>query len=343
MALQITFTALATVMFIVGATARNLPPPLCEDLKNELRKRNAQMFVVGEQEPNPFLEEHKCVNPSGEKSYFACKAGYKAVIKNVADLPIINDLDTIFDINQLRLLRGSEDKDSVLDCQPSEAGGVQNEISISTSANTLPQCDALRSELRQRSVQLFTQGEQETNPLLEEHKCVSQLEGVVSYFGCKPGYEAVVKNIDDLQILNDLDIVFNIKQLRLLPQNEDDDSILDCQPQEAEDDKTSFTAASVDAKVSDKEPEEEEAAQTKVAPSAQASTTPPLCSDVSGGLYLRQFRRESRPRVCEHKCRFPVSVYGQRAGFRTRRYYTCCEGEAEPIGTAFYISYTCPQ
>ena len=325
MAFQTTLTALAAVMFIVGATARRLPPPPCEDLKNELRKRSAQMFIAGEQEPDPFLEEHKCVNQLGETSYFACKPGYEAVVRNVADLPNINDLDIVFNINQLRLLPGNQDKDGVLDCLPSQGGGGQNEIGVGKSPSALPQCNALRSELRERNVRLFTLGERETDPFLEEHKCVSPSEGEVSYFSCKSGYKAVLRNIDDLQILDDLDIVLNINQLRLLPRSEDDDDgVLDCLAE-----KSIGTPASAD--------EEEK--------TIQASTTPPplpMCSDVSG-LHFRQFRREARPRVCEYTCRFPVSVYGHSAGFRTRRYYRCCKGEAQQLGAVFSITYTCPQ
>lgn len=251
-------------------------------------------------------------------------------------------------------------------------------FSIEASAANIPlSCDVLRDEMRERNIRLFVEGEGENDPFLEEHKCVSRSEGVVSYYACKPGYEAVLKNIDGLEIFNDLDIIFNINQLRLLTGNDKEDSVLDCLPEEAENEKsisistdTVTPTAAVDAESADEKEEEIAASATNTqAPSNQASntessavasmsteqakalttneaprTTPPplpMCSDVSG-FYLYQFRREARPKVCEYNCRFAVSVYGLPAGFRTRRYYRCCEGEAQRFDLAFQATYTCP-
>lgn len=282
MAFQTTLIALAIMMISLRATAMTILPQ-CDDFRDEMRTRRVTLFVEGEGD-HPLLEEHKCFAPEGVVSYYACKPGYEAVLKNIDDLEILSDLGIIFDINQLRSVPGNDREENVVDCLPEEAEEIQNE-----------------EESQETKVEEETQDEKETENKETEEESISDSKATTSASSASA------------------DSASTTAAVRTSTQQ----------------DQVSSTQASSTGSSS--------VASTT---NQQAKTTPPplpMCSEVSGISRRTSFRPEARPRVCDFRCRFAVSVYGLHAGFRTRRLYKCCEGEAQRISTGIYATYTCPQ
>ena len=328
----VTFVVGTAVLLSLEVTTANAFP-FCNKMIREFAKDGIRLFTNAEAESNPFIIQHKCITNEGRlKNFYSCESGFEALIEYLDYPEILEDYSIILNIDILRSYYGLTEDENILMCIP-----MTKETEDEVDVEDIEECPSGPYRVNQ-----YTQHTLDSGKL-----CVTTCQIPVSIQGFSGGtrLRTTVKCCDGEPILDEVTNFYNCH----IPSTSPSIASPNTSPTVDLTDTSSSTSTESQTNATHEVAATDEPASNKSAIDGPATDEPPssdstsdveLCSSISDPTFKRNYVAAAQSKLCKSKCKYPIGIQGQSAGFRTRKIYKCCNGQAKVV-SAVYKLYNC--